>query len=255
MRVSLVHARVGARRLAGAAIVLVLAACSGGDLLLPDDRTPVQLRAVSGDGQSALAGSPVPHPLVVEALDRAGRPVQGAVILFQFVNRPDGAAIAPPASETNPEGRAAVEVTLGTPVGEQPVDARVDDPERELRVRFLLTAIRSNNGGEDDDDPPDDDGSGPPDDGGGGGGGGDDGGNDDGGDGAGGNGGGEDDGGGGGGDGGRADDDGNGGGDDDGGDDDDRGDDDDDDEGNQKGEGRGGKDGDDDNSGPGNGDD
>ena len=235
MRVSLVHARVGARRLAGATIVLLpLAACSGGDLLLPDDRTPVQLRAVSGDGQSALPGSPVPHPLVVEALDGARRPVQGAVIRFQFVNPPDGAAIAPPASETNPEGRAAVEVTLGTPVGEQPVDARVDDPERELRVRFLLTAIRSNTGGEDDVDPPPDD---------------------DGGDAAGGNGGGEDDGGGGGGGGGRADDDGNSGGDDDGGDDDDKGGEDDDDRGNEKGEGKGGKGGDDGNSGPGNGND
>jgi hypothetical protein len=252
MRVALVHARVGVRRLAGAIIVLLpLAACSSGDLLLPDDPTPVQLRAVSGDGQSALAGSPVPHPLVVEVLDQAGRPVQGAVILFQFVNRPDGAAIAPPASETNPEGRAAVEVTLGTPVGEQPVDARVDDPERELRVRFLLTAIRNNNGGEDDDDPPppDDDGSGSPEDGGGGG---DDGGNDDGGDGGGGNGGGEDEGEDSGGGGGGADDDGNGGGDDDGRDEDAEGDEDDDDEDDDD---KGRKGGDDDNSGPGNGHD
>jgi hypothetical protein len=152
-----------------------LVACAGGDLLLPDDRAPVQLRAVSGDGQSAVAGTTIPHPLVVEALDRAGRPVEGAVILFQFVDPPNGALIAPAAPETDPEGRAVVEVTLGRPAGDQPVDARLDDPDRELRVRFLLTAIQSNNGGGgggDGDDPPPDDGGGPADDGGGGGGGG-----------------------------------------------------------------------------------
>src|SRR5688572_4880343 len=97
MLVSLDHARAGARRLTTATLLpLVLAGCSGGDLLLPtDDRPPVQLRAVSGHGQSAVAGSPVPYPLVVEALDRAGLPVQGAVVTFEFVNPPSGAAIAP----------------------------------------------------------------------------------------------------------------------------------------------------------------
>jgi hypothetical protein len=168
MLVSLLLARAGARRLGTRTILpIALAACSDGDLFIPDDRAPVQLRAVSGNGQSAVAGSPVPHPLVVEALDRAGRPVEGAVVLFQFVGRPDGAAIAPSASETDPDGLASVEVTLGRPAGDQPVDARLDDPERDVRVRFLLTAIPSNSGGgvDDDDDAP------PPDDGGGGGGG------------------------------------------------------------------------------------
>jgi hypothetical protein len=42
-----------------------------------------------------------------------------------------------------------VEVTLGRPAGDQPVDARLADPDHELRVRFLLTAIRSNSGGVD----------------------------------------------------------------------------------------------------------
>jgi hypothetical protein len=170
MRVSFVLARVRAWPLGTLTILpLALAACSDGDLFIPDDRAPVQLRAVSGNGQSAVAGSPVPHPLVAEALDRAGRPVEGAVIVFQFVGQPDGAAIAPSASETDPDGLASVEVTLGRPVGDQPVDARLDDPERDVRVRFLLTAIRSNSGGgggdDDDDPPPDDGGSGPPDDG------------------------------------------------------------------------------------------
>ena len=168
MRVSLLHTRVWVGHL-GTILLPGLVACAGGDLLLPDDRAPVQLRAVSGDGQSAVAGTTVPHPLVVEALDRAGRPVEGAVILFQFVDPPNGAVIAPAAPETDPEGRAAVEVTLGRPAGDQPVDARLGDPDRDLRVRFLLTAIQSNNGGGgggggNGDDPPPDDGGGPADD-------------------------------------------------------------------------------------------
>jgi hypothetical protein len=181
MFVSFVLARVRALRLGSRTILpLALAACSDGDLFIPDDRAPVQLRAVSGNGQSAVAGSPVPHPLVVEARDRAGRPVEGAVILFQFVGQPDGAAIAPSASETDPDGLASVDVTLGRPAGDQPVDARLDDPERDVRVRFLLTAIPSNSGGGEDDDDGGGGGGGEVDDGGnGGGGGGDGGGGDD----------------------------------------------------------------------------
>jgi hypothetical protein len=149
------YMRAGARRLGmGTLLLLPLAACAGGDLLLPEDRTPVQLRALSGNGQAAPVGSRVPNPLVVEALDRAERPVQGAVIVFRFVDPPDGAAIAPAVSETDPEGLASVEVTLGTPAGDQTVEARLDDSSRELSVRFLLTAIRSNGGGGDDDDDP-----------------------------------------------------------------------------------------------------
>jgi len=165
MLVSLIHTRVWARRLTRSSVLLPLMACSGGDLLLPDDPTPTQLERVSGDGQSAVAGSPVPNPLVVQAKNRAGRPVEGAVILFQFVDPPNGAAIAPSSPETNFDGRASVEVTLGTPAGDQPVEARLVDPAHNLRVTFQLTAIRSNSGGgggggDDDDDPPPEDGGG-----------------------------------------------------------------------------------------------
>ena len=229
MLVSVIHMRAGARRLArGTLLLLPLAGCAGGDLLLPenpDDRAPVQLRAVSGDGQAAPVGSPVPNPLVVEALDRSGRPVEGAVIVFEFVDPPNGAAIAPPVSETDPDGLAQVEVTLGTPPGDQPVQASLEHPERELSVRFLLTAIRTGDGGGGDEDPPPDGGDGGGGEDGGNGGGGDDGGN-----GGGDEGGGDDDGNGGGGNG-SGDDDGEGGGGDD--------DDDDDDDDSGKGDGKG----------------
>lgn len=162
MLVSLQRMRAGARHLVTGTLLLPLAACADGDLLLPespDDRTPVQLRVVSGSGQAAPVRSPVPHPLVVEALDGAGRPAAGVVIVFEFVDPPNGATIAPPVSETDPEGRAVAEVVLGAPAGDQPVEARLDGAASEASVRFLLTAIRVNTGGgggeDDDDDPPD----------------------------------------------------------------------------------------------------
>ena len=126
--------------------LLLLAGCAGDDLLLPAS-APSELRAVSGDGQTARAGDPVRHPLVVEALDRARRPVAGATILFEFVDPPAGAEIAPVNAETDVDGRAAAEVTLGAVVGDQPVEARLGDSASDLRVQFSLTALRPDRGG------------------------------------------------------------------------------------------------------------
>ena len=143
-------------------------ACGAGDLFLPgdpNDGVPVELRALSGDGQTAVAGDPVRHPLVVQALDHEGRPVPGAVIVFEFVDPPDGAEIAPPNTETDSTGRASAAVTLGTPVGDQPVKARLADPASSLSVQFLLTALQPNRGGGGDDDGEGGDGGGGDDDG------------------------------------------------------------------------------------------
>ena len=74
MLVSLIRLRAGARHLArGALPTLAMAGCAGGDLQIPDDRFPVQLRALSGSGQTAVVGSPVPYPREVEALDGQGQ--------------------------------------------------------------------------------------------------------------------------------------------------------------------------------------
>ena len=125
-------------------VLLVLGGCAGDDLLLPDG-VPTQLRVVSGDGQSALAGDAVRHPLIVEALDRAGRPVPGATVIFEFVSPAPGAEISAANTQTDLSGRASAEVTLGDAVGDQPVVARLADPD--LQVEFLLTAIQRDGGG------------------------------------------------------------------------------------------------------------
>ncbi len=123
-----------------------LSGCSGDDLLLPDG-APAQIRVVSGDGQTARAGDPLLHPLVVEVLDGSGRPIPGAPIAFEFVDPAAGSEISAPATETDVAGRASVEVTLGNAAGDQPVVARLDQPGADLRVQFLLTALQRNDGG------------------------------------------------------------------------------------------------------------
>ena len=109
---------VRTRSLAGArSIGLLLAGCAGDDLLLPRDgdagRAPRWCRAT---GRAHWPAIRVADPLVVEALDRAGRPVPGAVIVFEFVDPPTGRTwLRRPDTETDaPQGRASAEVTLGT---------------------------------------------------------------------------------------------------------------------------------------------
>ncbi|MGH9012230.1 MAG: Ig-like domain-containing protein [Acidimicrobiia bacterium] len=183
MPTSVISIRLAARHLAGVALVTLLAGWAGDGLRLPRDGEPAELRMVSGDQQSAPVGDPVENPLIVEALDRAGRPVPGAVIVFEFVDPPSGAELAPANTETDAAGRASAEVKLGTPAGDQNVEARLDDPASDLSVRFRLTAIQPGGGGGGDGGGGDDDGDdrgegggggdggggsdGPPDDGGG----------------------------------------------------------------------------------------
>jgi hypothetical protein len=140
--------RLVARRVAGSALVTLLTGCAGDDLLLPRDGAPAELRLVSGDQQSAPAGDPVGDPLIVEALDAAGRPVPGAVIVFEFVDPPTGAELAPANTETDSAGRASAEVTLGASTGDQDVEARLDDTASDLSVQFRLTALAPPGGGD-----------------------------------------------------------------------------------------------------------
>lgn len=147
MAMSILPIRLAARRLAGGVAFSFLAGCAGDGLLLPHDGTPVVFRAVSGDRQTAPAGDPLDDPLVVEALDGSGRPVSGAVVIFEFVDPAAGAELTPATTETDGAGRASVEVTLGTPVGDQDVEARLDGSAADLRVQFDLTALQPGRGG------------------------------------------------------------------------------------------------------------
>ncbi len=160
MRTPLIAIRLATRHLAGGILITLVAGCAGDDLLLPKDGAPAELRVVSGDQQSAPAGDPVEDPLVVEALDGAGRPVPGAAIVFEFVDPPTGAELDPANTETDEAGRASAEVTLGTAVGDQSVEARLEAPASDLKVQFRLTALQPNGGGGDEGGEGGDDGDG-----------------------------------------------------------------------------------------------
>ena len=124
---------------AGAA---ALAGCSAGDLSLPSDSNPVHMVAVSGDGQEATAGSLLPRPLVVQLTDAAERPVPGASLVFSFQGDVPDAEIDPALVQTDSTGRASAQARLGSTIGTQIVEARLDGTMRpDLRAVFGMTAI------------------------------------------------------------------------------------------------------------------
>ncbi len=126
-------------RLGAAAFISTLLACSGDGLVVPGDGSIARLVAVAGDGQQAIAGEPVPQPLVVRAVDRSDRPVTGVEVTFRFINT--NGRVAPGTVATGVDGQATAEVTLGGSVGAQVVEARLVDPQG-LAVEFELTALQ-----------------------------------------------------------------------------------------------------------------
>ncbi|MDE3127662.1 MAG: Ig-like domain-containing protein, partial [Gemmatimonadota bacterium] len=75
-----------------------------------------RLAIVSGDGQSAPAGSPLPQPVVVEA-DAIDGPVAGVVL--HFAAAAAGASVIPDSAVTDAAGRATVRAALGSVAGTQ----------------------------------------------------------------------------------------------------------------------------------------
>lgn len=75
-----------------------------------------RLRIVSGNGQIARPGEPLPQPFVVEALDIDGRPVPDAAITF---SPPAGGSVTPAVVPTDLSGRASSQGRLASSTGEQ----------------------------------------------------------------------------------------------------------------------------------------
>ena len=136
-------------------LVCLLVACSGGDLTLPADGTPpadaTALRILSGDDQRADAGDLLDQPLVVQVVDADTNPVAGAAVEFEFLGDVPGAAIDPPLTTTDADGRAEAFVRLGTESGEHLIIARVPGAASpDLSARFSVLALGSNGGGRKD---------------------------------------------------------------------------------------------------------
>lgn len=139
-------------RSAGAAALVLVLGCSGGDLTLPSDGEPAALVVVSGDGQRAEAGTLLEDPLTVRLVDADSRPVRDAPVQFSFIGDLPGAGLSPTTVRTDEEGRAAAIVRLGEVVGDQVIVAQVVNTESsDLRARFLAVAVapKDEDGGKD----------------------------------------------------------------------------------------------------------
>jgi hypothetical protein len=77
------------------------------------------LSLVSGDNQSAPAGSPLPAPLVVKVTDAFGNPVSGITINWAA----SAGSLSASATQTGDDGQTSVQMTLGTAAGSQTVTA------------------------------------------------------------------------------------------------------------------------------------
>jgi len=88
-------------------------------------QTPAELQKVSGDAQTAPAGSTLPAPLVVEVNDAEGSPIQNATVNFT-VSEGEG-SISNSTVVTGQNGTAATMFTTGTVAGAaQTVSATVE---------------------------------------------------------------------------------------------------------------------------------
>ncbi|MFL5402363.1 MAG: hypothetical protein ACJ8BF_06055 [Gemmatimonadales bacterium] len=129
---------------------MILAAVTGcgSDLSLPNDGAPARISIIGGDGQKATVGSPVPKPLVVRLTDADSRPVAQVPLVFGFTGEGADGVIDPAVTATDTSGFASVHVQLGTTIGTQTVEARVDAPH-DLRATFGLTALEEHGRGKD----------------------------------------------------------------------------------------------------------
>jgi Bacterial Ig-like domain (group 3) len=100
------HTTASAPGLAGSPVTFTHTATSG---------SATVLERVSGDGQSALAGTSIPDPLVVRAKDGSDNPV--ADLAVTWVMGSGGGSLVPETSLTDAEGRASTRWTLGATPG------------------------------------------------------------------------------------------------------------------------------------------
>ncbi len=130
--------------------VLLLSACGGGsDLLLPGTGDPAAVVLLQGDGQNGRVGDALPQPLVAAVTDGAGRPVEGATVVFVLTDPAPGAVLDPDTTTTDADGMATAQVTLGTRPGTQAGEVRALSGQGQATATapFTLTALPENANG------------------------------------------------------------------------------------------------------------
>jgi PKD repeat protein len=130
------------RRLAGWLVVGCLTAGCGTDLVLPGSAPVLAIRVVDGDGQQGSVGEPLTAPVVVEVIDGAEAPVEGATVEFALTTGGEGGEVTPSTARTDADGRAQAFVILGDQVGVQTGEARVAGDGGALpRATFSAMAV------------------------------------------------------------------------------------------------------------------
>ena len=109
----------------GLPAVLFAAACSGSDLVLPDQTEPAHIEVVAGTNQAGAVGTMLQEPLVVRVTDVQDRPVAERRVAFLLGSGADGGTLEPDTSLTDSDGRATVRWVLGSSQGTQQVQAKV----------------------------------------------------------------------------------------------------------------------------------
>ncbi|HEY7481219.1 MAG TPA: Ig-like domain-containing protein [Gemmatimonadales bacterium] len=102
------------------------------------------LAGVSGDDQSAPAGTVLPAPLVVKVSDHLGNPVPGVPITW---TPEGGGSVSASSTVTDAEGLSSVTRTLGPTAGPQTTLASSDEPLAGSPVVFDHTAMPGNAAG------------------------------------------------------------------------------------------------------------
>jgi hypothetical protein len=98
---------------------------------------PSRFALVSGDQQTAPAGSALSAPLVVQTLDGQGNPVAGVVVVWSVTG---GGSVNPARAVTESDGRASTQRTLGPTAGTQTTVADAGDlPGSPITFRATAT--------------------------------------------------------------------------------------------------------------------
>jgi hypothetical protein len=93
------------------ALLVLLGGCGDDQPPLSSPARPGDLRIVAGNNQSGRPGELLAEPLVVQAVDRRGRPMGGVEVRFEVVA--GGGLLSPTQALTGEDGRAQTHLTLG----------------------------------------------------------------------------------------------------------------------------------------------
>ncbi|HEU4953263.1 MAG TPA: invasin domain 3-containing protein [Gemmatimonadales bacterium] len=118
---------------------MLLAACGGGDLTLPNEGQPSALTVASGNNQNGTIGEALLDPLVVRVTDGFGDPVAGVTVVWSAET---GGTVDPASSVTSADGYASTERVLGPAIGTYVTRAEVSgvaDPPQP--VVFTTTGV------------------------------------------------------------------------------------------------------------------